>query len=334
MPRCLCAWLLLVNRRHCVKKKIIGAMMAALLMGSAAQAEFPDKAIRIVVPFAAGGGVDTLARPFAKELGEILGQSIVVENKASNTGQIGAIDVARSAADGYTLLLSSAAFGTTPAFYPQVPYDPIKDFSPVMIMAAAPQVLVASNKFKAESLQDVLAQAKQSDKINFALSASTGIQALATAMLAKQGGVDFTKIPYKGAGAAFVDLISGEVDLMIDNPASSLVHVRSGKLRLLATTGAQRMSILPDVPTVAETLPGFEARNWFVLAAPAGTPPAVIDKLNAASRTALNTPAMKELLARDGVDLVANSPTQASEFLQAEAKKWGDLVKESNLQVQ
>src|SRR5690606_3697004 len=180
----------------------------------------------------------------------------------------------------------------------------------------------------------VLAQAKQSDKINFALSASTGIQALATAMLAKQGGVDFTKIPYKEAGAAFVDLISGEVDLMIDNPASSLVHVRSGKLRLLATTGAKRMSILPDVPTVAETLPGFEARNWFVLVAPAGTPPAVIDKLNAASRTALNTPAMKELLARDGVDLVANSPTQASEFLQAEAKKWGDLVKESNLQVQ
>lgn len=317
-----------------MKKKIIGVLVATLCGTSAVHAEFPDKAIRIVVPFAAGGGVDALARPFAKELGQILGQSIVVENKPSNTGQIGATDIARAKADGYSLLLSSAAFGTTPAFYPQVPYDPIKDFSPVMIMAAAPQVLVASKKFNASSLQDVLARAKQSDKINFALSASTGIQALATAMLAQQAKVDFMKIPYKGAGAAFVDLISGEVDLMIDNPASSLVHVRSGKLQVLATTGAKRMDILPDIPTIAETLPGFEARNWFVLAAPAGTPAAVIDKLNDASRQALNSPAMKEMLARDGLDLIADRPPEAATFLKAEVEKWATLVKTSNLQAQ
>ncbi|OZI70897.1 tripartite tricarboxylate transporter substrate binding protein [Bordetella genomosp. 12] len=317
-----------------MKKKIIGSLLAALCCVSTAQAEFPDRAVRIVVPFAAGGGVDALARPFAKELGEILGQSVIVENKPSNTGQIGASDIARAKPDGYNLLLSSAAFGTTPAFYPDVPYNPIKDFSPVMIMAAAPQVLVASNKFKGDTLQDVLNQAKQSDKINFALSASTGIQALATAMLAQQAKVDFMKIPYKGAGAAFVDLISGEVDLMIDNPASSLVHVRSGKLRVLATTGAKRMEILPDVPTVAETLPGFEARNWFVLAAPAGTPAGIIDKLNQASRQALNTPAMKEMLARDGIDLVADTPAEAAAFLKTEVDKWAQLVKASNLQAQ
>ncbi|AEE65780.1 lipoprotein [Bordetella pertussis] len=317
-----------------MKKRIWGTLLAAAMtVGSgAAHAGYPDKAVRIVVPFAAGGGVDALARPFAKELGDILGQSIVVENKPSNTGQIGATDVARAAADGYTLLLSSAAFATTPAFYPQVPYDPVKDFSPVMIMAAAPQVLVASNRFKAASLPDVLAQARQSDRINFALSASTGIQALATAMLAGQGGVTFMTIPYKGAGAAFMDLISGEVDLMIDNPASSLVHVRAGKLRVLATTGSKRMAILPDVPTVAETLPGFEARNWFVLAAPQGTPPAVIQKLNEASARALNTPAMRQMLERDGIDLVADSPAHAAAFLQDEIAKWGKVVKEGNLQ--
>ncbi|MEI2417631.1 tripartite tricarboxylate transporter substrate binding protein [Orrella sp. JC864] len=314
------------------KKYLLGALAALAVLAGPALAQYPDKAVRIVVPFAAGGGVDALARPFARELGQVLGQSIVVENKPSNTGQIGATDVARAKPDGYTLLLSSAAFATTPAFYPEVPYDPVKDFAPVMIMAAAPQVLVASNTFEAGSLQDVLAQARQSDRINFALSASTGIQALATAMLAGQAGVSFTKIPYKGAGAAFMDLISGEVDLMIDNPASSLVHVRSGKLRVLATTGAQRMAILPDVPTVAETLPGFEARNWFVLAAPAGTPAQVVGLLNEAARKALMTPAMQQMLARDGITLVADQPHEAARFLQAEISKWTKVVRDADLQ--
>lgn len=315
-------------------RKILSGMAAALLLAGVAKAEYPDKAIRLVVPFAAGGGVDVLARPFAKELSQILGRSVIVENKASNTGQIGATDVERATPDGYTLLLTSAAFATTPAFYPDVPYHPVKGFAPVTILAAAPQVLVASNKFQASSLAEIIAKAKRSEKMNFALSGSTGIQSLATAMLAQQAGVTFMKIPYKGAGAAFVDLISGEVDLMIDNPASSLVHVRSGKLRVLATTGGKRMTILPDVPTVAELYPGFEAKNWFVLAAPAGTPTAVIDKLNGAARTAMNTPALQEMLARDGMDLVADSPAEATSLVASEVQKWGTLVKQLNLRAE
>ncbi|ALM84567.1 tripartite tricarboxylate transporter substrate-binding protein [Bordetella sp. N] len=315
-------------------KKILSGMAAALLLAGVAQAEYPDKAIRLIVPFAAGGGVDVLARPFAKELGQILDRSVVVENKASNTGQIGATDVERSANDGYTLLLTSAAFATTPAFYPDVPYHPVKGFAAITILASAPQVMVASNKFKADSLKDVIDKAKRQEKMNFALSGSSGIQSLATAMLAQQAGVNFMKIPYKGAGAAFVDLISGEVDLMIDNPASSLVHVRSGKLRVLATTGTKRMAILPDVPTVAELYPGFEAKNWFVLAAPAGTPPAIIDKLNKAAKAAMATPAMQEMLARDGIDLVANSPAEATQLVAAEVDKWGTLVKQLNLRAE
>ncbi|RXN85362.1 hypothetical protein C7R54_23035 [Achromobacter aloeverae] len=309
-------------------------MATVLLFAGMARAEYPDKAIRLVVPFAAGGGVDVLARPFAKELGQILGRGVVVENKASNTGQIGATDVERAAPDGYTLLLTSAAFATTPAFYPDVPYHPVKGFAAVTILAAAPQVLVASNKFNASSLAEVVAKAKRSEKMNFALSGSTGIQSLATAMLAQQAGVSFMKIPYKGAGAAFVDLISGEVDLMIDNPASSLVHVRSGKLRVLATTGSKRMAILPDVPTVAELYPGFEAKNWFVLAAPAGTPATVIEKLNAAARTAMNSPALQEMLARDGMDLVSNSPAEASSLVASEVQKWATLVKQLDLRAE
>ncbi|WP_459615002.1 tripartite tricarboxylate transporter substrate binding protein [Bordetella sp. 2513F-2] len=317
-------------QKHKIWRALLWLLCAAFA-GGAARADFPDRAVRIVVPFAPGGGVDALARPFARELGQILGQSVVVENKPSNTGQIGAMEVARAAPDGYTLLLSSAAFATTPAFYPEVPYDPLKDFAPVMIMAAAPQILVASNNFEADSVRAVLDRARQSDSINFALSASTGIQALATAMLAEQGGVSFARIPYKGAGAAFVDLIGGEVDLMIDNPASSLVHVRAGKLRVLATTGARRMAILPDVPTVSETLPGFEAHNWFVLAAPAGTPAPVVERLNQAAGQALQTAAMREMLAHDGVDVVAGTPAQAGSFLRAEMDKWGGMVERQNL---
>ncbi|MFA4912723.1 MAG: tripartite tricarboxylate transporter substrate binding protein [Burkholderiaceae bacterium] len=309
----------------------LGAAMLAAASGPAAAA-YPERMVRVVVPFAAGGGVDALARPFAKELSQILGQSVVVENKPSNTGQIGATDVARATPDGYTLLLSSAAFATTPAFYPSVPYNPINDFSPVMIMAAAPQVVVANNDFKAKNIADVIEMVKRQDRVNVALSGSTGMQSLATEKLAAQAGISFMKIPYKGAGAAFIDLISGEVDMMIDNPASSLVHVRSGKLKVLATTGTTRMPILPDVPTVAETLPGFEARNWFVLAAPKGTPPEVIATLNSAAKRALETTTLRDMMARDGTDVVAGTPEEATAFLKSESATWAKVVKDGNLQ--
>jgi len=306
--------------------------LAGLTLAQSASADFPDKPLRIVVPFAAGGGVDALTRPFAQELGTLLGQTVVVENKASATGQVGAAEVARSAPDGYTLLLSSAAFATTPAFYPQAPYDPVKDFVPITIVAAAPQVVVTSKDFKAKSIADLVRMAKAGEPINVALSGITGMQALATEMIAAQAGVTFTKVPYKGAGAAFKDLISGEVDVMIDNPASSLPHVRAGSLNLIATTGPKRMASVPDTPTVGETLPGVEARNWFILAAPAGTPATVIQALNEAAVKVAAGPAMQRFFERDGTEVVANSPTQAQEYLRDEIGKWGKIVKDRNLQ--
>ncbi|CAP41990.1 Bug family tripartite tricarboxylate transporter substrate binding protein [Bordetella petrii] len=306
--------------------------MAAFALAQPARADFPDKPLRIVVPFAAGGGVDALTRPFAQELGTLLGQTVVVENKASATGQVGAAEVARSAPDGYTLLLSSAAFATTPAFYPQAPYDPVKDFEPISILAAAPQVVVTSKKFKARNMAELVGMVKAGEPVNVALSGITGMQALATEMIAAQAGVTFTKVPYKGAGAAFKDLISGEVDVMVDNPASSLPHVRAGSLNIIATTGAQRMASVPDVPTVAETLPGVEARNWFILAAPAGTPAPVIDALSRAAIKVAAGPVMQRFFERDGTEVVANSPAQAREYLNDEIAKWGKIVKDRNLQ--
>jgi tripartite-type tricarboxylate transporter receptor subunit TctC len=322
-----------------VKTKILARCAIAFLalqfgFAGLAAAEFPEKTIRLVVPFAPGGGVDALARPFAKELGEILKQSVIVENKASNTGQLGAIEVARAPADGYTLLITSAAFATTPAFYPKVPYDPVKDFEPITIISSTPQVLVANPTFKANSLQEVLAMARGGAQVNFALSASTGIQALATELTSTMGKVKFTSVPYKGAGAAFTDLIGGQVDLMFDNPSSSMPHVRAGKLKLLATTGAKRMGTLPQVPTVAEVLPGFEALNWFILAAPAGTPPAVLEKLHAATLEAMQRPGMRQAFERDGVDAVGNSRAEARKFVAGEIGKWGQIVREKGLQMQ
>lgn len=319
-------------KRKMLKVVAAGALLALQgAIADVARADYPDRAIRLVVPFAPGGGVDTLARPFAKELGDALKQTVYVENKASATGQTGAIDVARSAPDGYTLLIHSAAFGTTPAFYPNVPYNPIKDFETITILASAPQILVASQGFNGNTIADVV---KTGNKLNFALSASTGIQALATHLLASAGHTDFTHVAYKGAGAAFPDLISGQVDVMIDNPGSSLPFVKSGKLRLIATTGKTRMKSLPDTPAIAETYPGFEALNWFILLAPAGTPDAILDKVHAASLKALASPGVKAMLERDGTDAVGSSRDEARKFLRNEVDKWTKVVKDKNLQVQ
>ena len=319
----------MISRRQVLASMTAGAS-ALLASGTFAQ-ELPDRNIRLVVPFAAGGGVDALARPFAIELGKILHRSVVVENKPSATGQIGTADVAKSTPDGTTLVISSAAFGITPSFVPKLPYDIFKDFEPVTILAATPQVLVAPVSFKANSFAEVLQMARNNVPINFALPGSSGIQRLATELLTATAQVNVTKVPYKGAGAAFTDLIAARVDLMFDNPGSSMVHVNSGRLKVLATTGARRLPTLPNVPTVAETFPGFEALNWFIIAAPSGTPSALLDRLNDACAQALRSDAMRQVLERDGLSAMGNSRVQARQFLHNEFNKWDKIVRDKQL---
>lgn len=319
----------MMNRRHALAA-IAGSAPLLRITAATAQ-ELPDRPIRLIVPFAAGGGVDALARPLALELGKALKRSVSVENRPSATGQIGAADVAKAAPDGTALLISSAAFATTPSFVPKLPYDIFKDFEPVTIVASTPQVLVAPVSFRANSFAEVLQLARSGAPINFALPGSSGIQRLATELLTSTAQISVTKVPYKGAGAAFTDLIAARVDLMFDNPGSSMVHVKSGRLKVLASTGARRMATLPGVPAVAESLPGFEALNWFVVAAPAGTPAPLLERLNEGLAQSLRSEAMRQVLERDGLQAVGNSRQQAREFLRAEFSKWDKVIREKNL---
>jgi tripartite-type tricarboxylate transporter receptor subunit TctC len=319
------------DRRQALRSAAGLAAALALPRAHSQAQDLPDRPIRLVVPFAAGGGVDVLARSLAVELGKATSRTVVVENKPSATGQIGAAEVAKAAPDATTLLISSAAFGTTPSFVPKLPYDIFKDFEPVTIVASTPQVLVAPVTFKANSFAEVLQMARSGAPINFALPGSSGIQRLATELLTATANISPTLVPYKGAGAAFTDLIAARVDLMFDNPGSSMVHVRSGKLKVLATTGLRRMSTLPDAPAVAESLPGFEALNWFILAAPAGTPSALVDRLNAATAQALQGEVMRTMLERDGLNAVGNSRADARRFLRSEFDKWDRIIRERKL---
>jgi tripartite-type tricarboxylate transporter receptor subunit TctC len=290
--------------------------------------------VRIVVPFAAGGGVDALARPLAKEMGDILGQTVFVENKPSANGQTGMMDIARAAPDGHALVISSAAYSITPAFYPKLPYDTFKDFAPVTVLAANPLMLVASTQFKANSVPDMIRMGKAGEPVNFAAPGISGVHFLAAELMAGVAGVKWTSVPYKGAGNAFPDLISGQADVMFDNPGSSLPLVQSGRLKLIATTGLKRSAVTPNVPTVSETLPGFDAANWFVLSAPVGTPPAVIDKLHQAAAKAMQAAAVRKMLESNGIEVIMNSPREAADFVQAEARKWGKIVVDNKLTVQ
>lgn len=319
-----------------LKKTLLVTSIISLMgfYAGTASADYPDRRIRLVVPFAPGGGVDALARPLAKEMSEILKQSVYIENKASATGQTGAIEVAKAKPDGYTLLISSAAFGTTPIFYPSVPYSPTKDFSIVSVLAASPQILVTSKKFPAKSVKELIEMAKSGKQVNFALTGVSGMQALAAALLESQAGIKFTKVPYKGAGAALPDLIGGTVDIMFDNPGSSLPNVTGGRLNLLATTSLERMPALKTTETVSETLKGFEALNWFVLAAPAGTPKDILDKINAAATQAIKSDSLKPFIDSNGIIIIADKPSQAQEFINKDVEKWSKLVKAQGLQLE
>ncbi|MBM3408681.1 MAG: tripartite tricarboxylate transporter substrate binding protein [Betaproteobacteria bacterium] len=318
----------LINRRVAVAAI---ASCAALHAANVWAQDLADRPIRLVVPFAAGGGVDVLARALAGELSKAIQRSVAVENRPSATGQIGAAEVAKAPPDGTTLLISSAAFGITPSFVHKLPYDILKDFESITIVASTPQVLVAPVGFKANTFAEAMQMARSGTSINFPLPGSSGIQRLATELLTATAQINVNKVPYKGAGAAFTDLIAGRVDLMFDNPGSSMVHVRSGRLKVLATTGLTRLSTLPDVPAVAETLSGFEALNWFILTAPAGTPSALLDRLNTGVAQAMRTDAMRQVLERDGLNAVASSRAQASAFLRSEFAKWDKIIKERNL---
>ena len=319
---------------------ITAAAVAFAPLPALAQSAWPNKPVRIVVPFAPAGTTDILARALAPELSRAFGQPFIIENKPGAGGNLGADLVAKSG-DGHTLLMGTVGtHAINPALYARMPYDHVKDFVPVTLVAGVPNVLVM-NPAKAEALgiksvPDLIRVAKASPgKLNMASSGNGTSIHLAGELFKSMTGTYLVHFPYRGSGPALLDLIGGNMDLMVDNLPSAMPHIKAGKLKALAVTSAERSSALPDLPTVAEAGPlkGFEASSWFGLLAPAGTPAEVVNRLQQETAKALATPALKERLQAQGAVPSGMSPADFTKFIAAETKKWAAVVKASGATV-
>ena len=321
----------------------LAAMAAYLPRPAAAQDAWPNKPVRIVVPFAPGGTTDILARAVAPELSKAFGQQFVVDNRAGAGGNVGAEIVAHAPADGYTLLMGTVGtHGINRALYPKLPYDPFKDFAPITLVAAVPNVM-EMNAQKAKELnirnvQDFIAYAKSHPgKLNMASSGSGTSIHLAGELFKSMTGSYMTHIPYRGSGPALLDMVGGNADVMFDNLPSSMQQIKGGKLVPLAVTSAKRSPALPDVPTVEEAggpaLKGYEASSWFGLLAPAGTPADVVKRIQQAVSHSLETPEIKEKMQAQGAIPSGNTPQEFTALIASEHKKWAQVVKESGAKV-
>ena len=310
---------------------------------TAAQGAWPNKPVRIVVPFAPGGTTDILARAVAPELSKAFGQQFIVDNRAGAGGNVGAEIVSKAPGDGYTLLMGTVGtHGINRALYPKLPYDPIKDFVPITLVAAVPNVM-EMNADKAKELgisnvKDFIAYAKSHPgKLNMASSGSGTSIHLAGELFKTMTGSYMTHIPYRGSGPALLDMVAGNADVMFDNLPSSMQQIKGGKLKALAVTSSKRSPALPDVPTVEEAggpaLKGYEASSWFGLLAPAGTPPEVVSRIQQEVAKSLGTPAIKEKLEAQGAIPSGNSPADFAKLIDSEHKKWAQVVKASGAKV-
>jgi tripartite-type tricarboxylate transporter receptor subunit TctC len=311
---------------------LAGLALAALPAWAAAQA-WPAKPVKIVVPFAAGGATDVVARLLAQKLSEAWGHQVVVENRAGAGGNIGADVVAKSPGDGYTLLMTSGSIVTAnPHMYKAMPFDAAKDLVPITNVASGPQVIVVPPQAPAASLKDFIAHAKANPKkVNFG-SAGVGTQThLAAENFAHSAGIDLTHVPYKGESAAITDLLGGQIQLATPNLGAAIGHIQAGRLKALAVTSRERSRELPDVPAAAEVIPGFENAGWFGLMAPAGTPREVIEKIQRDSARILMSEEFKASLAKQGMAPVANTPSEFATAIRDESARWAKVIKERGL---
>ncbi|MEJ7928792.1 tripartite tricarboxylate transporter substrate binding protein [Ramlibacter sp. AN1015] len=330
-----------VLRRRVVLSAACAAAAFACLPSAFAQGGWPSKPVRIVVPFAPGGTTDILARAIAPELSKAFGQQFIVDNRAGAGGNVGAELVARAPGDGYTLLMGTVGtHGINRALYDKLPYDPIKDFVPVTLVAGVPNVMVM-NADKARSMginnvSDFIRHAKANPgKLNMASSGNGTSIHLTGELFKSMTGTYMVHFPYRGSGPALMDMVAGNMDVMFDNLPSSMAQIKGGKLKALAVTSAQRSTALPDVPTVEEAagLKGFDASSWFGLLAPAGTPPEVVSRIQQEVAKALNTPAIKEKLQAQGAIPSGNTPQEFARHIDAEHRKWAEVVKTSGAKV-
>lgn len=317
----------------------ISALITALTLSfaAAAQTAWPDKPVKLIVPYTPAGATDAIARVIAEKITQDTKWGFLVENRPGGNGNIGLDLVAKAKADGYTLGVGQTAnLAINPALLSKMPYDALKDFVPVALVAKQPVVMVVRADSAWKSLSDVINSAKgKPGEVRQALAATGTVGHLAGEMLAKRAGIKVLNVPYKGAAPAITDLIGGQTDYMFATPQAVLSMIKGGKLRALAVTSATRLTVLPDTPTVAESgYKGFEAVDWKALVAPAGTPPEIVRKLNAAAGKALAKPSTIAQLLQDGSAPMSGSPEQAARYIKAEHAHWGAVVREAGIKAE
>jgi tripartite-type tricarboxylate transporter receptor subunit TctC len=312
------------------------AAPAAAQRRSSVPGEWPKQTVHLIVPFAAGGSTDVAARILAERMGQTLGKSVVVENRSGSGGLIGADAVAKASPDGYTILMATTGLlSIAPHLYPQMPFDPARDFAPVSLAFATDLVITVTRDLPVRTLQGFIRYAKERPgAISYASSGAGTTTHAATELLRLTAGVELLHVPYRGSGPAMNDLVAGNIQLMVDQIASAIGQINDGRIRALAVTGAKRHPLLPDVPTVGEAgLAGAQATSWGGIMAPAKTPVGVITKLNAAVRDAVAQPSIRQRMAGAGADPSASSPAEFTTFVWAEREKWGRVVREARITV-
>lgn len=320
--------------KHVTALSLTCGLILSVAFGNAtAQATdmWPSKSITLIVPQAAGGANDTVARAFAQKLAIQLGQAVVVENRPGAGGNIGTALVARAPKDGYTFMLTAQSAQTiNPALYKKTGFDPIKDFEPVMVVATAPYVLVSNTSFAPKTLKEIVTLAKpQPGKLNYASAGNGTLNHLLGEMLNKSAGIDLTHIPYKGAAAAATDVVSGVVPMTFGSFPGVMPFVKAGQLRVIGVATEKRTALAPELPTLAESIPGLYANSWYGMFAPAGTPKDIIQKLYAASIKVLAAQDLIERLAGQGAEVAPSTPEQLTKLLADDLVRWAKIVKDS-----
>jgi tripartite-type tricarboxylate transporter receptor subunit TctC len=318
--------------KHAPLKLLSIALVGATSAAAAYAAAYPDKPVRMLVGFAAGGGTDTTARVIGIPLAEALGQQVIVDNRPGAAGNIAADITAHAVPDGYTILMGTiAALAINPSLYQKLPFDPIKDFEPISLVVSSMNVLVVHPSIAAKSVKELIALAKsQPGKLSYGSSGVGGAGHLAGVLFDQLAGTQMTHVPYKGGAPAMIGLVGGEVNMVFATAETAIPQVKANKIRALGVTTAKRSALVPDLPTIAEAgLPGYEANNWYGLVAPAKTPAAIVERLNREVVKVLNMPNVKEQLFRSGLDASPSTPKEFGAYIKSEMAKWSKVVKAS-----
>ena len=317
--------------------RIVAGLAAILLAAAAFAQSYPTKPIRLIVPFAAGGGNDNVARLVGKSLSDSLGQQMVIDNRPGAGGVLGAELAAKSPPDGYTLFLGGVgSHAINPNLHERLPYDPVRDFAPVILLASAPLILVLHPSVPADSIREFIALARaKPGQLNYASNGNGSSSHLAAVMFEAMAGVAIVHVPYKGLSPALTDLLSGRVQLMFSSVVAILPHIKAGKLRSLAVTGSKRLSSMPELPTVAESgLIGYEASSWYGVLAPAGTPKEIIARLNAETVKALEQPEVRNSLLAEGAEPIGGPPEKFAAHIKSENERLGKLIRDAKIRLE